>query len=514
MLRCCALLLIVLRPALLAAQDPQHGLIIQSTSRLVQVNVVAHDKKGTVRGLTKEDFVVLDQGVKQEIAHFTIEGSAATGETEGITAKNTFSNQRTDHAAMPANLTVVLLDGLNTRFEDQASSKRHLMKYLAGVDPSSRLAIYALGRTLTVVSDFNDPAQLNLTLARRRGQVNTEVGDSEPAPANTGNPDFDAALDAASAAIASGAIGDRSQITFKAFSAIANHLAALPGRKNLIWITGGSPFSVATLAKAMNNANIAIYPVDARGLVGLPPQLTAGAGSVPTKGRSPAPIAYGPSGVSAMDEIAEQTGGRALYNTNDLSGAIRAAQDDSAVSYTLGYYPDASVLDGRFHEIKIRVNRSGIDLRYRKGYFAATGEDAVPGRQQALDAALWSPLESSAIPLRATVERGANARPGWLKISYSVDVRSLQLEERRGVWQGEINVVFIQQDAAGRVLDTEQEAFDFNIPKEIYEEFLKKRAEFSRDLRPKPGLATLRLAVVSRQNGSAGSLLIPYSQVK
>jgi VWFA-related protein len=496
--------------SVLAAQNPAGDVVIRSSSRLVQVNVVAHDGKGTVSNLKKEDFIVLDRGVKQRIADFTVEGSAASSITERAVAKNTFSNQRTDHSTMPANLTVVLLDGLNTRFEDQANSRRQLMKYLAGVDPSSRLAIYSLGKTLTVLSDFNDPAQLRLMLAKHRGHVNTEVDESAPDPANTGNPDLDAALDAASAAFASGVIGDRAQITFQAFSAIASHLAALPGRKNLIWITGGSPFSVAVFAKAMNNANIAIYPVDARGLVGLPPQLTA----VAATGKRNSPISFRPGGLGAMDEIAEQTGGRALYNTNDLAGAIRTVQDDSSVSYTLGYYPDASMLDGKFHEIKIQVNKPGIHVRYRKGYFAMAGSEAVSGSKEALYAALWSPLESSAVPLRAIVARVANAQPDLLRISYSVAIRSLDLQETNGSWRGGINVVFIQQDANGRTLDTEQEAFDFNMTKDIYEGFLVKDPEFSRNLRPKPGLATLRIALASRQNGAVGSLLIPYLQVQ
>jgi VWFA-related protein len=69
--------------------------------------------------------------------------------------------------------------------------------------------------------------------------------------------------------------------------------------------------------------------------------------------------------------MAENTGGRAFYNTNDIQHAIRDAVDDSEVTYTLGFYADTNALDARFHKLKVLVNRKHVEVRYRKGYMAS-----------------------------------------------------------------------------------------------------------------------------------------------
>jgi hypothetical protein len=107
-----------------------------------------------------------------------------------------------------------------------------------------------------------------------------------------------------------------------------------------------------------------------------------------------------------MEELAGETGGQAFVNTNDITGAIRKAVEDSAVTYTLGFYLDGGSLDGKFHELKVEVRRKGLSLRYPRAYFALpdtalTKSDA----QQMLATAVQSPLESSMIPVRAALER-------------------------------------------------------------------------------------------------------------
>src|SRR5258708_37104025 len=79
--------------------------------------------------------------------------------------------------------------------------------------------------------------------------------------------------------------------------------------------------------------------------------------------------------LDAMEELADRTGGRAAYNTNDLTSAISRAMDDSRVTYTIGYYSTDQNQDGKFREIKVRVDRGGLGVPYRKGYFAFKPSD-------------------------------------------------------------------------------------------------------------------------------------------
>src|SRR5207253_2824862 len=95
-------------------------------------------------------------------------------------------------------------------------------------------------------------------------------------------------------------------------------------------------------SRVVNNANIAVYPVDARGLITMPKVLTAQSNVAFTPGQSKAAldVPLAPTGTHSLQMIADSTGGRAFYNTNDLKNAIRTALDDSEITYTLGFYAD------------------------------------------------------------------------------------------------------------------------------------------------------------------------------
>jgi VWFA-related protein len=189
---------------------------------------------------------------------------------------------------------------------------------------------------------------------------------------------------------------NRVRTTLWGMEGIGNHLARLPGRKNLVWISGSFPFSIGLgdnimdpsrehrsfgdeaerASRALNQANVSIYPVDARGLIGLPPALGAASQMRANTKGPPRVVSMAPDGHDTMQILAEKTGGRAFFNTNDLRGALRQALDDAEVTYTIGFYPASGSLDNKFHELKVKVDRKGVDVRHRKGYFA--GEEKPP----------------------------------------------------------------------------------------------------------------------------------------
>src|SRR5215469_6574258 len=137
---------------------------------------------------------------------------------------------------------------------------------------------------------------------------------------------------------------------------------------------------IAELADSLIDAQIAMYPVGARGL--MPSALFDASNSGRDKfGRSlargdrmTAALSAESSALqnvhAAMREIAERTGGQAFYNTNDIDGSIRKSIDDGSTYYTLAYYPENKNWNGKFRKIHVTVNRPGIKLRYRLGYYA------------------------------------------------------------------------------------------------------------------------------------------------
>jgi len=336
----------------------------------------------------------------------------------------------------------------------------------------------------------------------------------EPDAVHTPVPgDFNASVDRERQALANLANADRSRITILALHSIAAHMAAIPGRKSLVWLTANLPFSGDGAARALGRSDVAVYPMDARGLLtkALFAPIDDSGGVAGGLGRG-APAAPGarPRGQDTMEEIAQDTGGRAFINTNDLAEAIHAAVEDGAVSYTLGFYPDLDSIDGKFHELKVHLKQAHFELRYPRGYFAIQDAPAPQTEGRLLEAA-QSPLEASTIHLLARIER---VMPNSISISATIDLHQIELARSGDVQKGTVETWIVQQDAAGRVIGRENKNLHLELTPENYAQLLKTGVFYRQIVEAKEGLATLRILVADPASATTGSLIIPVSQIK
>jgi VWFA-related protein len=549
--RAAIVLAFLLVPVAPADQNPPPNLQIRVSTRLVQLGVIARDKNGPVQDLTKDDFVILDHGKPREISLFTREsGEPATApELAKMLPPNAFSDLPQYGASKPRSVTIVLLDNLNTLYgsvpestyeatpywvEDLAlqRAKTHLIEFIKTLDPRDGVAIYGLHHSVHVVCDFtNDRDQLLTILKNYDTKSLTNRRVVEPGKvilAFPGDRRRDVFVqgsgfeNGASTRLAGGANADRAAETMAALQQIAAHVANIPGRKNLVWLTANLPFSGSDLARILGPANIAVYPVDARGLlaqsatVGVGPWGTADADDV--SGASghldnmPAQSSQ-PIGIATMRKVAEETGGQAFVNTNDITGAIRKAVEDSTVTYTLGFYLDASSLDGKFHEIKLESKRKGVTLLYPKGYFAYRDAAATPDHDQVLLTAVQSPVESSLIPLEARVDRVSKPEPNSLNLACAIDIHNIQLAQNGGVRKGTLIVYTIEQDATGKVVQKWDKVFNLQFTDNQYAALIKTGMLFHQTVHLHAGTTTLRLLVEDAGTTNIGSLIIPLSQV-
>lgn len=512
-----------------AASGVQDGPKFSAGTHLVQINVIVHDKNAQKLG--RDDFVLTDKGRPQKIAVFSMSAEAHDAPDLQL-PPDTFSN-RLAAASNPASVTIVLLDRLNTlatgntsAWEDRptwmddhalAYAKEHLIEFVKQMDGKDRVAIYSLAESLSVLSDFtNDRAQLLEILNAFKATSVTDREKADPRgvhlPGDTGG--LDVAINRDRQTLASFINANRAQITMSALMAISAHMAAIPGRKNLVWLTADPPFPAAAVARIVERANIAVYPVDARGLLTkrvIAPNGDREATGVFGGAKADAPDAQ-PRGQDVMREIADDTGGRAFINTNDLAQAIRSAVDDAAASYTLGFYPDSETLDGKFHALKVHLKEGHADLRYPKGYFAV--KEAMFAPENALRVAVESPLESAAIHLLARVERVNQPKANSLSVSATIDLHNLAVTERDGKRKAQARVVLVGQDARGGVLDRNEKTLNLDLTKENYEAMLKSGVFVREVIEAKEGLATIRVLVADAASGSTGSLIIPVSQIK
>lgn len=538
---------------LVCAQTPQPLVMseqptIRVTTRLVQVSVVVHDKHGQpITDLTRDDFTVLDGKRPEKIALFAVESSRTLpGPSQSLPA-DTFANRLEYHQEVPTSVTIILFDGLNTQFMDQAWAREQVLRFLRQLRPEDRVAIYVLGSQLKILHDFTRDARLLIqALGRYKGNESLELQASEPVDSRSAGltsrlPDgalllreLNSFFHVTDEPMIEFFTARRVEKTLRALEAIALHAGRFPGRKSLLWVSGSFPFwlgsdstglctsprcrerrsfssEVERTARALNDSNLAVYPVDARGL---------GAG-LPSAADPSFRLQMGGSGwseehlstVDTMTILAERTGGQAYYDTNDIFGAIRKAVDDGRVTYALAYYPTHDRWDGRFREIKVEVKRPGLRARYRRGYFALQqGALDVQQRKAVLDEAIWSPLDATSIGLVVKARSEQTATGIVLRLRLLVDPRDLTLWQQGDRWVGNLDILFAQPDAEGLKVKGVSKTLDLRLKQQRYELIMREGLVLTQKVDIVPAAHQLRIVVRDATSGAIGTVTVPLSQ--
>jgi len=546
-------------------QTPQPGPVIRTTTRLVQVSVVVHDKKGVpVSGLTKDDFVLADNGQEQKIRLFSVEKQSVENRSvenqsaeaapapaqqlpAGVITNRLISPDPTHEAATP-NLTVILLDGLNTTFTDQHFMRKAALHVLGKTHPGDRIALYALHNGLTVLHDFtSQPLELQEAVRKYQAGNSKDLAGSTPntdilPPSQPGigrakaDTMFDEMLSNIDDETQGFYIKNRVRATVSAFESIAFHLQGLPGRKNLIWISGSFPFSfglspdkgaknsyetfdeqVKRVVEEFNTADIAIYPVDARGLIGMFAMYTGYAASSQGYGKG---VDRLPTNTrdqiwamqATMVSMAKGTGGKAFYESNDLEGAIQTALDDANISYTLSYSPTHNEWNGESRQIKVVVKRPGVEARYRNSYLAIPDPTSdAELRQKSLIAAGNIPLLSTGLTLQAGFDRtGPASDAGQLKVTMDANEISFKTNEK-GEWTAIVDFLVLVRDAQGNPLNTTTRTMRRVVTDSDYQAFRKTGLQLTLSVPRVSGAVKARLVARDAGTGLVGTLDIPIN---
>jgi VWFA-related protein len=448
------------------AEQQSSPFVFKTSSRLVVVDVVATNSKGEpIPDLKAEDFVITEDGAPQPVRSFSFQQAARErGAPQEVAQKETADViTNTPRHKEGAIWSVIVLDALNSPMLDQSDTRQQLLKVLEKL-PDQPVAVYVLGTQLRLIQDFSsDPQVLKRAIASLKNK----------APALLDNPKggheaerYPAAFIAALPPQAMASIlrwegestasrtRSRLQLTLDALNAIARNLKSLPGRKNLIWVSEGFPFSidpgnvvrardavsghnytvaVSQTANALFDSQIAIYPIDSRGMVASQVYDPASRG-VDAIGLGESQIGLD-STVSkqngdldathtSMLEVAERTGGKAFYNRNEIGNAIVESMNDGGAYYTLGYYPTNHNWNGRFRRISVKTKRPGARLRHRSGYFAL--EPASFTREtQAEQARLFTQAMNINAPVSTQVLFQARVLPSSVQTQNQVVVNYL-----------------------------------------------------------------------------------------
>jgi VWFA-related protein len=500
--------------------DDQAGLVIRSTTRLVQMSVIAEDKQGRpVVDLKGDDFEVFDNGKPCPITVFVVEAPGVAAQPQPV-PHNTFTNQFVHATGARSGYAAIVLDWLNTPWSNQTRARQQVAQMLNRIEQNDRIALYVLDRRLKVITEFSDDrATLLEKLAKLRADpdvlldvqpnsvsdasVSSPGGPSSVGPTGHSHPAFDLPNDEEVYQL-----DQRIEKTLQAFQVIADHLATVPGRKILIWVSAGFPLNldssgvdagrrsegdyaaqIGRTIQKLNNADVAVYPVDARGL-------TLGSSAYDT--------------IWTMKAFASRTGGIAWYNRNDLDVGVRNALDDIRFSYTIGFSPPEEAKYGS-HKVRIKVRRPGVTLRYREGYYLdEPGSSQLQDQKAEVARAMLSPVDSTAVPIKVKVAR----KQDTLDLVMSLDAGQMDFALEAGRWQGKLEIQSCFEAADGRRIgSTTSQLVDIKMRPQTHDAVLRTGLVFHITLQIPPDAAVLKQLACDVRSGKIGTLSIPLKMV-
>ena len=407
-------------PVSFAQQDQNGalgGFVIRANAELVLTNVVARDAKTgeVVSGLTQSDFTLYEDGKKQEIASFdfqTVDMAKPLNEAavSGLAAGGTGSGSKAVAVAKPEELRnhrliVFFFDLTSMQPEDLDRSVDAARDFLGKkMEAADLVALVSLGDALKVDQDFTADKD---ALIREVGIYNsTEAqGFAQGATANSNQVED-----------TTGYTPDESEYNdintdreLFALRAISKSLEKITEKKSLLYFSGGISRdgieNQASLRAAINaavRANLAIYSVDTRGLQAVSPVGDASTGSLRGQG------AYNGGALlnsmnsnfasqEVMATLSSDTGGKAFFDSNDFAPAFAQVQQDTSAYYAIGFHSANPARDGRYRKLTIKVNKPGIKLEYRPGYYAPAdfAHSAKEDREQQLEEQLASDLPAT-----------------------------------------------------------------------------------------------------------------------
>jgi len=365
------------------AQEPQVGFKVSANLILVDVRIVDSDGR-PVKGLTRDDFTLLEEGQVQTIDHFQEISIPLTSSRVEIDRpsqpplSHSLGSEFDQPMAPEKRLLILFFNFSSADLQDAEMMKKAAHEFLREqFDPSDSIAVLAFDNGLEMLTDFTSD---RIVLSRAIGRL------------TSGEQGIDVSLpedDSGEAASDGGFIADETEFALfetnqqlSAIEAVADAFRDVSGRKALIYFSSGfssrgieNDDQMRWTTDLCNRSNISIYPVDSRGLVALSPGGGAhrggGGGTGIYSGRADLnQMASLVQSRETLYALAADTGGASLMDDNDLSQIFRMAREDSSHYYLIGYYTPAPPADGRFRKVEIRTRISYSNVAYRRGYYA------------------------------------------------------------------------------------------------------------------------------------------------
>lgn len=508
------------------SQESSSEYTFRSKTELVLVNVTVRDKNGNpVRDLKREDFTLLEDNKPQQVVSFDQENTDAvlsTAATEAALLRPAQPQNPTgDNLALATRplkdrRLIILFFDLSSMEPDEidqatAAAQNYVDKQMVAAD---LVAVVSLGSTLNVNQDFtSDRTLLKKALQAfnagaaagfEKGSTGTTEGTSETGGSFT--------------------VDDTEYNIFntdrrlQALRSIADKLVTINEKKSLIYFSSGmdrtgieNQSQLRSATNAAVRANMAIYTMDIRGLQALVPggeaQNASLRGTSPYSGKSVAgQFDSNATSQETLVTLAGDTGGRAFLDSNDFGKVFTGVQQDTSLYYLLGYHSTNSARDGRFRRITVRVNRPGVKIDFRRGYYAPADfqHSTRDDRERQLDEELASDLSTTDLPvyLAAAYFRIAD-RKFYVPVSVVVPGSQIPFTHNNDQDRATLDVLGIVTDPekrpVGQIRDTVKLALNAS------QLVQRKSVQYNSGFVLPPGTYHLKFVVRENQSGRLGS---------
>jgi VWFA-related protein len=508
------------------SSTPQGGFVLKLNSDLVLTNVVARDTKTgeLIQGLKQSDFSIYENGKQQRIESFDFESvDKATPLNEatvsGLAASISGNGSKAVVVARPEDLRnhrliVMFFDLTSMQPEDLDRSVEAAQDFLrTKMQPADVVALVSLGDTLKVDQDFT--ADKNALIhevgvyngTEGQGFAGGATANSNQAEDTTGyTPDESEYNDINT---------DRELFALRA---VAKSLEKITEKKSLLYFSGGIQRdgieNQASLRAAINaavRANLAIYSVDTRGLQAISPLGDASTGSLRGTG------AYSGGALTnnmnanfatqeVMGTLSTDTGGKAFFDSNDFAPAFAQVERDTSAYYAIGFRSANPARDGKYRKLAIKINRPGVKLEYRPGYYAPADfvHSGREDRERELEEQLASDLPATdmAVYMDALYFRLDENR-FFVPVSLIVPGSQIPFVKGGDKDKATLDIIGTVIDEAKRPIGHARETVKLNLDPSL--QARQKNIQYTTSFDLPPGKYDLKFVVRENQTGLMGS---------
>jgi VWFA-related protein len=550
----------------LSQTPPEPTTTLRTNARLVVLDVMALDSHGqTVHGLQLQDFKLRENGNPQTLKSLEDHTGAAPAPIASpafipaVMPTGTYTNRP---KAQNNVWNVIVFDMLNTAMSDESRTREQLKKLAKTLPPDVPVALVRLSAssaTLLVPFSAGTAGIDKLLAGKALSPLSSPLRD--PVDADENAQIEGAYIQMAAAAHTSvehmndtrretemDRLSMKVTLTLSGLDSLAAWLEHFPGHKNLFWLSEGFPLSAEPQSfrnadspglsqryqrnfltlqqetdKRLESARVAVFPVDVRGVIGAQRE---GIDSIDQKG------SYGgPSGAARLNEdsnqydariseeragmfeIADATGGVATMNRNDLSQALTEKFRQGQSYYTLSYTPDDNRWNGDYRKIKLVLEKRGVKLYYRRGYFAVdrkpdplAADSATSKNNFSLAMRQGAPTVTGLV-FTAQLDRTV---AGHLGLKYVIDPKTLAFSQADNDRKAaSVECAVAEYDSAGKLLGTSEIRIDGRLPSAQFAQLQTVGFAAHQDVPLADGAKWVVVGIRDHAAGSFGTLQIP-----